>query len=121
MPVVEAIELNERLRKGSGVAVDVCILNRAVDEPVTAAHRRLLSSITDPEHADAVAERLGGSAAPLEAGIDLQAHLYDTTARYMRQLRSRLPMPVVPVPFVVDRTGLTTTRAVADALSTRLS
>jgi hypothetical protein len=121
MPVVEAIELNERLRKGSGVAVDVCLLNRAVDEPVTTAHRRLLSVITDPEHADAVAERLGGSAAPLEAGIDLQAHLYDATARYMRQLRGKLPMPVVPVPFIVDRTGLTTTRAVADALSTRLS
>ncbi|MFZ2034819.1 MAG: ArsA-related P-loop ATPase [Candidatus Dormiibacterota bacterium] len=121
MPVVEAIELNERLRKGSGVAVDVCLLNRAVDEPVTTAHRRLMSAITDPEHADAVAERLGGSAGPLEAGIDLQAHLYDTTARYMRQLRGKLPMPVIPVPFVVDRTGLTTTRAVADALGTRLS
>jgi hypothetical protein len=88
---------------------------------VTTAHRRLLSAITDPEHADAVAERLGGSAGPLEAGIDLQAHLYDTTARYLRQLRGKLPMPVIPVPFVVDRTGLTTTRAVADALSTRLS
>ena len=41
MPVAEAIELHERLRKGSGVAVDICVLNRAVDEPVTAAHRRL--------------------------------------------------------------------------------
>jgi hypothetical protein len=88
---------------------------------VTTAHRRLVTAMTDPEHADAVAQRLGGSAAPLEAGIDLQAHLYDTTARYMRQLRGKLPMPVVPVPFVVDRTGLTTTRAVADALSARLS
>ena len=121
MPVIEAIELNERLRDGSGVAVDVCVLNRAVDEPVTAAHRRLVSALIDPEHADAVAQRLGGSPAPLEAGIDLQAHLYDTTARYMRQLRSQLPMPVVPVPFIVDRTGLTTTRAVADALSGRLA
>src|ERR1022692_793974 len=96
MPVVEAIELNERLRKGSGVAVDMCVLNRAVDEPVTTAHRRLMAAMTDPEHADAVAQHLGGSAAPLEAGIDLQAHLNETTARYMRQLRSKLPMPVVP-------------------------
>ena len=39
----------------------------------------------------------------------------------LRQLRGRLPMPVIPVPFIVDRTGLTTTRAVADALSTRLT
>jgi hypothetical protein len=99
----------------------MCVLNRAVDEPVTTAHRRLMAAMTDPEHADAVAQRLGGSAALLEAGIDLQAHLNETTARYMRQLRSKLPMPVVPVPFIVDRTGLTTTRAVADALSSRLS
>jgi hypothetical protein len=121
MPVIEAIELHDRLLKGSGVAVDLCVLNRAVDEPVTAAHRRLVAALLDPEHADVVAEHLGGSPAPLEAGIDLQAHLCDTTARYMRQLRGRLPMPVIPVPFVVDRTGLTTTRAVADALSGRLA
>ena len=121
MPVTEAIELNERLRKGSGVAVDMCVLNRAVDEPVTAAHRRLMQALVDPEHGDVVAQHLGGSPAPLEAGLDLQAHLNDTSARYMRQLRNRLPMPVVPVPFIVDRTGLTTTRAVADALSRRLA
>jgi hypothetical protein len=121
MPVVEAIELNERLRKGSGVAVDVCLLNRAVDAPVTAAHRRFVAAMTDPEHAGAVAKRLGGSPEPLAAGIDLQAHLYDTTTRYLRQLRNKLPMPVVPVPFIVDRTGLTTTRAVADALHSRLA
>ncbi len=121
MPVIEAIELNDRLRKRSGVAVDLCLLNRAVDEPVTAAHRRLMAALMDPEHADAVAQRLGGSPVPLAAGIDLQAHLHDTTTRYMRQLRGKLPMPVVPVPFIVDRTGLTTTRAVAEALSGRLA
>ena len=121
MPVVEAVELNDRLRKGSGVAVDVCLLNRAVDEPVTAAHRRFVAAMTEPEHESAVAERLGGSPTPLAAGIDLQAHLYDTTARYLRQLRNKLPMPVVPVPFIVDRTGLTTTRAVADAVNSRLA
>jgi len=121
MPVTEAIELHERLRNGSGVAVDVCVLNRAVDEPVTTAHRRLMTELIDPEHADVVAQHLGGSPGPLDAGLDLQAHLYDTTARYARQLRSKLPMPVVAVPFIMDRTGLTTTRAVADALSSRLS
>jgi anion-transporting ArsA/GET3 family ATPase len=121
MPVIEAVELHERLRQGSGVAVDMCVLNRAVDEPVTAAHRRLMKALIDPEHADVVAQHLGGSPAPLDGGIDLQSHLYDTTALYMRQLRSKLPMPIVPVPFIVDRTGLTTTRAVADALSSRLA
>ena len=121
MPVAEAIELHEKLSKGSGVAVDLCVLNRAIDEPVTAAHRRLMGELIDPAHAEAVAEHLGGAPDPLDAGLDLQAHLYDTTARYTRQLRSKLPMPVVPVPLIVERTGLTTTRAVADALSSRLA
>ncbi len=120
MPVTEAIELHERLRTRSGVAVDMCVLNRAVTEPVTAAHRRLMTAWREPEHADVVTDRLGGSPDPLEAGLDLASRLYDTTARYARVLRRRLPIPVVPVPLIVDRTGLTTTRAVADALGSRL-
>jgi anion-transporting ArsA/GET3 family ATPase len=121
MPVTEAIELHERLRKGSGVAVDVCILNRAVTEPVTAAHRRLITGLTDPEHVAAVSERLGGSPRLLEAGIDLEARLYETSTRYMRLLRGRLPMPVVELPDIVERPGLTTTRAVSDALGAKLA
>jgi anion-transporting ArsA/GET3 family ATPase len=121
MPVTEAIELHERLRTRSGVAVDVCILNRAATEPVTAAHRRLITALTDPEHIAAVSERLGGSPRLLEAGIDLEAQLYETSTRYMRLLRGRLPMPVVELPDIVERPGLTTTRAVADALGARLA
>jgi anion-transporting ArsA/GET3 family ATPase len=121
MPVTEAVELHERLRKGSGVAVDVCILNRATTEPVTTAHRRLVAALIDPEHAEAVSKRLGGAPMMLEAGIDLEARLYETSSRYARLLRSRLPMPVVAVPAIVERPGLTTTRAVSEALGSRLS
>jgi anion-transporting ArsA/GET3 family ATPase len=121
MPVTEAIELNERLRHSSGVAVDVCILNRATIEPITAAHRRLVTALTDSGHVEAVTERLGGSPAMLEAGIDLEARLYDTSSRYARLLRSRLPMPVVALPAIVERPGLTTTRAVSEALGSRLA
>jgi len=121
MPVIEAIELHERLRKGAGVAVDVCILNRAATEPVTAAHRRCITLLTDPERIAAVSERLGGSPRLLAAGIDLEARLYATSTRYMRLLRGRLPMPVVELPDIVERPGLTTTRAVADALGARLA
>src|ERR1017187_2150250 len=64
MPVIEAVELHERLRQGSGVAVDMCVLNRAVDEPVTAAHRRLMKALIDPEHADVGAHNLGALAPP---------------------------------------------------------
>ena len=121
MPVTEAIELYERLRIGAGVAVDVCILNRAVTEPVTAAHRRFITALTDPDRAAAVSDRLGGAPAPLAAGIELEARLHDTSSRYMRLLRSRLPMPVVSLPDIAERPGLTTTRAIADALGAKLA
>ena len=121
MPVTEAIELHERLRKGSGVAVDLCILNRATTEPVTAAQRRFITALTDPEYEGAVAERLGGSPSVLEAAIDLEERLYETSTRYMRLLRSRLPMPVLALPAIVERPGLTTTRAVSEALGSRLT
>jgi hypothetical protein len=120
MPVTEAIELNDRMRAGSGVAVDACILNRAVTEAVTPTHRRFMAALLDPEYEVAVSTRLGGSPELLEAGLDLEARLYDTSSRYAKLLRSRLPMPVVPIPFIVDRPGLTTTRAVADALGAAL-
>ena len=78
MPVIEAIELHDRLRAGSGVAVDVCILNRAMTEPVTAAHRRFMTAAARSRvTSTAVSKRLGGSPVLLEAGIDLEARLYD--------------------------------------------
>jgi anion-transporting ArsA/GET3 family ATPase len=120
MPVTEAIELHERLRKGSGVSVDLCVLNRAVDEPVSPATRRFMTALTAPEHEAVVEKHLGGTPDPLTAGVDLAAVLYETTARYLRELQAKLPVPVVPVPLIVDRSGLTTTRAVADALGERL-
>ncbi len=120
MPVTEAIELHGRLRKGSGVSVDLCVLNRAVDEPVSAATRRFMTALTAPEHEAVVEQDLGGPPDPLNAGVELAALLYETTARYLRELQAKLPVPVVAVPLIVDRTGLTTTRAVADALGRRL-
>ena len=121
MPVTEAIELHERLRSGSGVAVDVCLLNRATIEPVTAAQRRFVSAMIEPEHETAVSERLGGSPKPFEAALDLEERLHATTTRYARLLRGKLPMPVVPVPAIVERAGLSTTRAVAEAIEGRLA
>jgi hypothetical protein len=80
-----------------------------------------MTALLDPEYQAAVSSRLDGSPALLEAGLDLEARLYDTSSRYAKLLRSRLPMPVLPVPAIVDRPGLTTTRAVADALGTMLA
>ena len=80
-----------------------------------------MAALIDPENAAESPNIWAGRPLHSRQQSTSRRSLYDTTARYMRQLRSRLPMPVVPIPFIVDRTGLTTTRAVADALSGRLA
>src|SRR5437879_5114964 len=55
MPVVEAIELNQRLRSEAGVNVTACLLNRAFETRITAAHRTLVAAMVADDHRDAVA------------------------------------------------------------------
>src|SRR5207302_1847497 len=59
MPVVEAIELHDRAREESGVAVGACFLNRVFPVPVTARQAGVLQRLATPEHASPVRERLG--------------------------------------------------------------
>ena len=121
MAVVEALELNQRLRQEAGVAVDVCLLNRMVTAPVTAAERRLVSEISDPAHRAAVIKRLGGEPEPLSVALDLAANLYRTGRARERELAAGLQVPVVEVPLTVARPGLATTRLVADAIAERMT
>ena len=49
--------------------------------------------------------------------LETAAELNQSDAAYARQLRAGLSMPVIDVPLVVARSGLATSRMVADALS----
>jgi len=117
MPVVEAIELQQRLRLEAGVAVGACLLNRAFTTTVTTAERTLLDAMLADGHRDAVSERLGASAAPLADSLQLAERMRDATIRRSRELRGAFSVPVVPVPLQTSRAGLATARAVAEALA----
>ena len=121
MPVVEAIELSDKLRRDAGVAVDACFLNRVVVQTVTPAQRKLVEAMVSAEHCEAVQNRLGGSPEPLVDASTLVTRLHEAGVAQARVLRSRLPIPVVPVPLTPARAGLATTRAVADALAEHAS
>jgi len=116
MPVVEAIELHARLRTEAGVAVVACLLNRAFLSTVSAAQRTLVHAMLGDEHRDAVIERLGASPLPFADSLHLAERLHDATARRAKELRSALPVPVVPIPLQAARPGLATARAVAETL-----
>lgn len=117
MAVVEATELYHRLVDEVGVAVDVCLLNQMITTAVTAPQRRLVTSMVDDAHREAVVQRMGGPPEPLGLALDLSARLYGTGRAREKELIAGLPVPVIEVPLTVARPGLATTRLVADALA----
>ena len=116
MPVVEAIELNERLRTDAGVAVDLCVLNRMMPMHVTATQLRVARAMSDDAHAVRVRERLGGPPQPLVLALEIAAELWQSGVARARQLRADVRVPVVEVPLIVARAGLATSRGVAEAI-----
>lgn len=121
MPVVEAVELYGELRRQAGIAVDVCFLNRVVTQSVSPAQRKLAEAMVAPEHCDAVQERLGGSPEPLLEAAALIDRLHEAGTRHARALRAKLPIPVIPLALTTTRSGLATSRTIADAVSEALA
>ena len=118
MPVVEAIELHDRARQETRVAIGACFLNRVFPAPLTARQVEVLERLAAPALAGRVAERLGDGLGPVLAGARLAERLTQTGALQARRLRSGMSVPVVEIPYQVgSRPGLLTTRAVAAALA----
>jgi len=118
MPVVEAIELHDRLQSEAGVSVTALVLNRAFAFKSTPTQRALLESMASDAHRAAVSGRLGGSPQPLLDSVELADRLGEATARYERALRDAVRAPTVVIPLEPVRAGLAITRAVADDLAT---
>ena len=118
MPVVEAVELHDRLRRETGVSVAACLLNRMVNVVVSPAQRRLAQQLCSESHLAAVQRRLGGSPEALPESLELAQRLHAKSVEYARRLRANLSVPVLPVPLeTFSRSGLAMARAVAESLS----
>ncbi|PZR83516.1 MAG: hypothetical protein DLM65_01660 [Candidatus Aeolococcus gillhamiae] len=113
MPVVETIELSRAIAKQRTVHVGLCVLNRMPPEPLPAAARRVLADLAT---ADADVRAKVPGVAHIGADLELGERLYRSAQAQERHLRTEIDMPVVPVPLLALRTGLATSRAVADAL-----
>jgi anion-transporting ArsA/GET3 family ATPase len=117
MPVVEAIELRERVRKEAGTDVAAAVLNRMMTVTSTPAQRSLLRDLCDESHVEQATARLGGDPAPLGDALHLAQQLHERSLRFERVLRRGFEEPVLHVPLVTAKLGLATTRQVADALA----
>jgi len=117
MPAVEAIELHDRARTETRIAIGACFLNRTFPQLVTARSVRTLESAASAEHLDEARKRLGGDPAGVVVGAQLALRLADASAKYSRRLREQMTCPVLEVPVQAGvRSGLAITRQVATAL-----
>lgn len=117
MPVVEAVELHDRLRREARVSVEVCFLNRVVVDGVTAGQRALVQAMTRATALETVEKRLGGSPLSLVDSLELAQRLHAAGLREARRLRARLGLPVVQVALTTARPGLATARVIADSIA----
>jgi anion-transporting ArsA/GET3 family ATPase len=118
MPVVEALELHDRARVETHVAIGACFLNRVFPAPLSARQVAVLDRLARPAHAAEVTERLGGGLPAFLDGARLAERLTEAGVQQARRLRAGMSVPVVEIPLQVGaRPGLLTTRAVATALA----
>jgi anion-transporting ArsA/GET3 family ATPase len=114
MPVVEALELAERVRGEANVTIGACFLNCTFPVSITPRYVAMLNRLADSKLAGVSAERLGGDVASVVQGVRLAQQLYDRSQQYARRLRSAMNAPVVEITLEAGaRPGLSATRAVA--------
>lgn len=117
MPVVEALELHDRVRAETRITMGACFLNRTF--PVTPGARalRAVEAAASAAHRDEARRRLGGDPDALVAGLRLAERLAEASHRHARTLRTRLSCPVLEIPLASGaRPGLATTRQVAASI-----
>jgi hypothetical protein len=117
MPVSEALELHDRAKAETTIALGACFLNRVFTTAVTSRQLRTLETLCAEAHLGNARERLGGDPLPVLEGDRLAQRLHDTGAAHARRLRAGMTVPVLDIPLLTAaRPGLSTTRAVAAAL-----
>lgn len=118
MPVIEAIELHDRARAETRIAVGACFLNRVFPIPVTPRLLKPLERAGSPARREETEAKLGGDPCLLLDGLHVAQRLYDASTESAGRLREAMTCPVVEVPVQAGaRPGLATTRLVAGALA----
>lgn len=117
MAVAEALDLHDRARAETTIALGACFLNRVFTTGVTPKQLQVLEALCAADHLEAARERLGGDPLPVLAADRIAQRLHDTGAVHARRLRAGMSVPVIEIPLqTVARPGLATTRAVAAVL-----
>jgi anion-transporting ArsA/GET3 family ATPase len=121
MPVVETIELVDRIRAEIDVPLGTVLVNRVLPELFTRADEETFDALRVPPAADVLRERAGSGAVQVLDGARLAVSLRRTRAVHLDHLRAEVDLPLLYIPYLFVRAhGLRVTRMVADALGQEL-
>ena len=123
MPVVETIELAERLNRETDVDLAAVVVNRVLPELFTEREEAVFDRLRTPERTTALSEALGGDVAPILDAADLAVTLRRTRAGHLSTLRAGLDptLPLIFVPYLFTRShGARATHQVSEMLGEEL-
>jgi anion-transporting ArsA/GET3 family ATPase len=123
MPVVETLELTERITDETNVDVAAVVVNRVLPELFTSAEEEIFEQLVSGPGHDVLIDAVPGSIAPLLDGARLAVTLRRSRAGHLARLRDELPeaLPMLYLPYLFTRAhGVRVTSLVADALGEEL-
>jgi anion-transporting ArsA/GET3 family ATPase len=121
MPVVETIELVERLRADVPVPLGTVVVNRVLPELFTHSDEATFEALREPEVLATVRARAGPGTTAVLDGARLAVSLRRTRAVHLARLLEAVDLPLLYVPYLFVRAhGLRVTRMVADSLGQEL-
>jgi anion-transporting ArsA/GET3 family ATPase len=121
MPVVETIELVDRLRREARAPLGAVVANRVLPELFTRADEETFASLRAEPVRDVLTARAGRGAANVIDAARLAVSFRRTAAEHLEHLRASVDLPILYVPYMFVRAhGLRVTRMVAQALGQEL-
>jgi anion-transporting ArsA/GET3 family ATPase len=123
MPVLETLELAEKVAKETTVRLSAVVVNRVLPELFGRSEEEIFELLRQPELTETLSVRAGGDVEPLMEGARLAVTMRRTRAAHLERLRQGLgtSVPIFYLPYLFTRFhGLRTTRQVAASLGEEL-
>ena len=123
MPVLETLELIERLRDETEIDVASVVVNRVLPELFGRSEEEIFDRLRKPDAVQLLEERAGDGVTEVLDGAELAVNLRRSRVPHLNRLREGLPpgLPLLYLPFLFHRShGVRATSRIAEALGEEL-
>jgi anion-transporting ArsA/GET3 family ATPase len=123
MPVLETLELIDRLGSETDIDVAAVVVNRVLPELFGRSEEDVFEHLRTPAAGEVLGEELGDGVDPVLEGAALAVRLRRSRVPHMERLRAGLPagLPVLYLPYLFHRShGVRATSRIAEALGEEL-